>query len=385
MAMSGRDRMLCLIAGERPDRLPIHGVDGWAEAVERWCGEGMPCGASVSESLGLLDPDSGISLPLNLNMLPEFPIRVLEKDERHVLLVDEFGVTKRMMRNDFDRTGGHKLDAGAMSAMSHWVAFPVKDMATWKRIYEERFQPNVNGRLPEYWEAGKSEFMHKAKTRWVSLFCFPFFGLFGPIRELMGFEELVYAMADDPGLIHTIVDDLTGMWVSVFDQVLCDGIRLDQITLFEDMCSTRAPLVSPSMFCEFFSPGYRKLIGVLRELGVHLICVDTDGNGWKILPELMATGVRGVSPCEVHAGMDAEALRETFPELYLQGGIAKGELARGAEQIDLEVERRFRTAWAHGRYVPNLDHLAPPDISWTNMQHYAERYLELVHQPVEAE
>ena len=381
MTMTGRERMLTIVAGEKPDRLPIRGVGGWAEAVERWHSEGMPCGASESEALGLVDPDGGIDLPLNLNMVPGFPVRVLEKDERHVLLVDEFGVTKRMMRDDFDRTGGCKVEAGSMSAMSHWLAFPVKDMTSWKQIYEERFQPDVRSRLPVNWGADKAEFIRKAKTRWVSFFCFPFFGLLGPIRELMGFEGVVYAMADDPDLIHTIVDDLTDMWVSVFDQVLHDGVRLDQVMLFEDMCSTRAPLVGPSMFHEFFSPGYRKLISVLRSLGVNLVCVDTDGNGWKIVPELLSTGVRGLSPCEVHAGMEAEPLREAFPELYLQGGIAKGALVLGHEQIDVEVERRFRTAWAYGRYVPSLDHLAPPDISWSNMQHYAGRCLELVDEP----
>jgi hypothetical protein len=58
----------------------------------------MPKGAEPSQALGLVDPDGPISLPLNLNMVPEFPIQVVEQDERYVVLTDEFGVTKKMLR-----------------------------------------------------------------------------------------------------------------------------------------------------------------------------------------------------------------------------------------------------------------------------------------------
>jgi len=78
-----------------------------------------------------------------------------------------------------------------------------------------------------------------------------------------------------------------------------------------------------------------------------------------------------------HRALGTGRLREAFPDLFLNGGIAKGALAKGIAEIDAEVESRFRTAWAHGRYTPALDHLAPPDIPYANAQHYARRYLEL--------
>lgn len=375
--MTGRERMQAVVAGERPDRLPIQGVDGWAETIERWEREGMPKGVAPGQALGLVDPDGPISLPLNLNMVPEFPIRIIEQDERYVVLTDEFGVTKRMLRADFEQSGGRKTAAGQMSAMSQWLEFPVKDLASWKAIFETRFQPTLAGRLPPDWVERKKDFIREAQDRWVTYFCFPLVGFFGPLRELMGFERLVFAMVDEPALIHTMISDLTDFWLSAFDQVLRDGVRLDQITFFEDMCSTQAPLIGPTMFREFLAPGYRKVIGGLKEMGVRLFCMDTDGNAWALIPEMIAVGLNGISPCEVQAGMDAGRLREAFPDLFLNGGIAKGALAKGTAEIDAEVESRFRTAWAHGRYTPALDHLAPPDIPYANAQHYARRYLEL--------
>lgn len=379
--MNGRERMRAILAGEGFDRLPIRGIGGWAEAIERWKTEGMPDDVAPGEALGLIDPDGSMELPLNLNMVPAFPIRILEKSERYVFLVDEFGVTKKMLRSDFERTDGFKKAAGSMSAMSEWLDFPVKDLASWKAIYEERFQPNIENRLPDDWQAEKASFVQEAEARWITFFCFPLVGFFGPLRELMGLEHLIFTMVDDPALIHTIIDDLTDFWLASFDLVLRDGVRLDQITFFEDMCSTRAPLIGPKMFREFLSPGYSEVIGGLREMGVSLFVMDTDGNAWAILPEMIAAGVNGISPCEVQAGMDAENLREAFPGFFLNGGIAKGALTKGPAEVDAEMECRFQTAWKGGRYTPSLDHGAPPDIPWANLQHYAHRYLELAAGP----
>ena len=376
--MTGRERMEALLCGARPDRLPIGGIDAWAEAVERWRREGMPDGVTASETLGLVDPDGPLELPLNLNMEPEIPVQILDKGDRYVVLIDEFGVKKRMLREDFDRSGGYKTAAGDMSAMSEWLDMPVKDLASWKALYEERFQPNVEDRLPEDWgRGGRADFIRRSEERWVTFFCFPLVGMFGPLRELMGFETLLFNMVDNADLIHTILDDLTSFWLASFDQVLGQGVRLDQITFFEDMCSTRTSLISPSMFREFLSPAYTKMIEGLSDMGVRVFAMDTDGNAWPILPEMISAGLNGVSPCEVHAGMDAGKLREAFPELYLNGGIAKGALTKGPTEIDSEIEDRFEVAWQYGRYTPSLDHLAPPDIPWVNVQHYARRYLEL--------
>ena len=141
----------------------------------------------------------------------------------------------------------------------------------------------------------KPQLVREAQARWVTFFCFPLFGLFGPMREMMGPEGLLFALVDQPALVHTIVDDLTDFWLASFDKTLRDGVRLDQITFFEDMCATKASLISPAMFREFLSPGYRKAIGGLKEMGVSLFCMDTDGNARKIIPEMMAAGINGLA------------------------------------------------------------------------------------------
>ena len=135
--------------------------------------------------------------------------------------------------------------------------------------------------------------------------------------------------------------------------------------------------MGPAMFAEFIAPGYRRLVGALREMGASHVFIDTDGNAWGLIPEMIACGVTGTHPCEAQAAMDVARLRERFPDFCLDGGIDKRALVASVGDVDAEVERCLQVAWKHGRYSPVLDHCAPPDISWANIRRYAERCLEL--------
>lgn len=367
--MNGRELMQAIFAGEPFERLPVPGIYPWAEAEERWHREGLPYGKDCNDALGLISEDRE-EFPLDINMVPRLEIKVLGVDEDYVTLVDEYGITKRMLRADFSRSGGFMDAAGAMSSMSHWIDFPVKTLADWRPLYEQRFRPSLEGRLPADWDMRKLEWKERCRTRWVDFFCFPLGGLFGGLRQLMGLEGLIYAIADDPALIHTIVDDLSEFWLGTFDVALRDA-RIDRIMFFEDMCATKGPLIGPAMYREFIAPGYRKLVGELHSMGVQELWADSDGNFAPLLPEVMSCGFTGISPCEINSGMYPEELHEAFPRLNMAGGIDKRVLARGAADIEAEIVRRYRAAWANGHYVPSLDHGAPPDIPWVNAGHYA--------------
>ena len=370
--MNGRERHQAVFAGEVVDRLPLCHLVAWGETKERWRGEGLGADEDPGEAIGLVK-DEGARVPLNLNMHPLFEIEVIARSERYVTLVDEFGVTKKMLRSDFERSGGLKSAAVDTSSMSQWLDHPVCNMASWKALHEERFRPTREGRVPDNWDEEKGRFGDVADTRWVQHFSFPFGGLFSAVRELMGLEGAIFAMADDPGLVHTIVADLSRFYLEAFALVIPE-IRLDQVTCFEDMCSKTAPLISPATFREFFRPAYESYIGGLKEMGVEQVFIDTDGDARLIIPELMECGFTGVSPCEIKAGMDPGALRDAHPALCCAGGIDKVAVANGGDVLEREFERRFRTAWDRGRYTPSLDHSAPPDISWDNMQHFARLF-----------
>ncbi|MBT3271631.1 MAG: hypothetical protein HN368_00635, partial [Spirochaetales bacterium] len=242
--MNGREIYQAIYSGEKFDRIPISGIGGWTETLERWRGEGLGPDESPNTATGMVSDDT-MSLRLNLNMYPLFDIRVLNRDDRYVTLVDEYGVTKKMIRADFERSDGRMAEAGATSGMSHWLDFPVKDVRSWKEIFEERFRAGSAGRCLYDTDDQKAEQKALARARWVQHFSFPFGGLFSAVRQLMGLEGAVFAMADNPDLIHIIISDLSDFYSEAY-ALLVPDFRLDKVTCFEDMCSNRAPLISPA-------------------------------------------------------------------------------------------------------------------------------------------
>ena len=367
-----------IYSGDVFDRLPASRIGAWAETVERWHSEGLPRDTDPNDVVGLVSDDA-VALDVNLNMYPMYDIKVLETDGDHVTLIDEYGVTKKMIRADFNRSGGKMSAAGTTSGMSHWLQFPVSDMYSWKAVFEQRFNAERDGRIGYQTAKDIADVKNLVETRWVRHFSFPFGGFFSATRQLMGLEGMIYAMNDDPDLIHAIVSDLSLFYADTMALIVPE-VRLDMIMCFEDMCSNRAPLISPAMFNEFFAPGYKKYFGALRELGVQHFFIDTDGDSRLIIPALLECGFTGLHPCEAKAGMNPAPLLETYPQLSCNGGIDKMAVAIGGDALEREMKEKFATAWEFGRYTPGLDHGFPPDISWNNAQEYARLFLELSNQ-----
>ena len=188
--MNGRGLFTAIFAGEKVDRLPPPGIGPWGQTLQRWHGEGLGEGEDFYRKLGFKWDEPAATLPLNLNMAPTFEVKVLARDDRYVTLVDEYGVTKKMIRDDFERSGGLKSNAGATSGMSQWLDFPVKDLRTWKELRESRFRSdNIRDRLPDDWfNGGRERHVEHAQTRWVEYFVFPLVGFFGPMRVRWGWR-----------------------------------------------------------------------------------------------------------------------------------------------------------------------------------------------------
>jgi uroporphyrinogen decarboxylase len=98
--------------------------------------------------------------------------------------------------------------------------------------------------------------------------------------------------------------------------------------------------------------------------------VDTDGNPDLIAPLMIAAGVNLLFPMEVAAGCDVNVWRRKYPALAMLGGIDKRALTEGPAGIDQELER-VRPVVELGRYIPDLDHLIPDNVSWPSYEYYA--------------
>ena len=167
------------------------------------------------------------------------------------------------------------------------------------------------------------------------------------------------------------------VWLAMLEEVV-SKVALDYVYIWEDMAYKNGPLMSPRLFREFNVPYYKRVTDFLRAHGVDIIFVDTDGDCRLLIPGFLEGGIAGLYPFEVMAGMDVVEVRKQYPQLLIQGGVDKTKIARGREAIDAELDAKLPFMLSHGGYVPFVDHLVPPSVSWEDYQYYRARVREYV-------
>jgi uroporphyrinogen decarboxylase len=360
--MTHRERFLATVFDRPRDRAPYWLYWWiWNATWERWQREGLPADfksfADVRAHFGA--DEVWKVVPVKLGPLPDFSMKVAE-DADSVTYLDSWGIKRRNLKGD--------------EGMSEFIDWPVKTRTDWARYRDERLDPADPRRLAGDWREQARAWMAAGIP--IQLGTFPDTGSFGTLRWLLGDEECLVAFCAEPDWVHEIMDHLTTLWLEVFGRVVRE-VRVDVIHLWEDMCGKQGPLISPAHWREFIAPCYRRIRAFAQAHDIPVLSVDTDGQPDLIVPPMLETGVNLLFPMEAAAGADVNIFRKKYPGLALMGGIDKRALALGPAAIDAELER-IRPALESGRYIPDLDHHVPPDVSWPNFRHYATRLREMV-------
>lgn len=358
--MTDRERFINCILGEPVDRPPFWLMWGpWGTAWQRWEREGKP--AEITDHRSFWQPDAVPHVvPVKVGPCPVFDTAVVEENEHTFIFHDTWGIKRRDIK-------------GSMS-MPEFLEFPVKNRRDWEQYKEEHLDPAHPDRLAGDWLAQARAW--EAAEVPIQLGNYPDTGLFGGLRWLLGDEECLYAFCMQPDLVHDIMEHLTEVCLAVWSRVVTE-VRVDVIHIWEDMCGRSGPLIGPDQWREFMGPGYRRIKAFADEHNIPIISVDTDGMPDPIIPPMIEAGVNMLFPFEVAAGCDVNDFRKRYPALGMMGGIDKRALADSPEAIDRELER-IRPAMETGRYIPELDHLVPDDVSWVNYSHYCEALKRLV-------
>ena len=350
--MTDRERFLACVLGEPVDRPPFWLMWGpWGTTLKRWQAEGKPENA---DHRSLWDPDQPpITIPVNCGPCPTSDFTFVSEDAESVVFYDRWGIKRRNFKHH--------------ESMSEFLEWPVKTRSDWERYKAERLNPDHPDRVPVDLAERCREWVDKGYP--LQLGYYPDVTLFGGVRWLLGDEECLIAFCTMPDLIHDIMEHLTQLYLTVFEKVV-KQVRVDVIHVWEDMCGCHGPLIGPDFWREFMLPRYRRIKKFAENHNIPVLSVDTDGQPDLIVPPMMEAGVNLLFPLEVAAGCDVNVYRKKYPELALMGGIDKRALAEGPAAIERELAR-IQPAIEMGRYIPDLDHLVPDDVSWSNYCHYA--------------
>lgn len=191
--------------------------------------------------------------------------------------------------------------------------------------------------------------------------------LYWTLRDMCGFEGLSMMFYDQPKLVHEMMEYWTWFLMELLREPLSQ-IKVDHLILNEDMAYKGQSMISPAHMKEFMLPRYRKLYQFLKEHGVEVVDMDSDGYNGQILDAMyrpedgLGRVMDGIQPIEIAAGNDPETILRENPGIYIQGGIDKRELRFGKEQARAEIAKRYRVAREYGGYIPSVDHGVPPDV-----------------------
>jgi len=364
------DRYYRVYTYQEVDRVPDLEFGYWPQTIRRWLREGLPLQMTPDETSHMFSPKlnqflglegEGVYCGPRLHMNPPFEEKVIERKSGSVVMRGSDGIVAERYLHESDE-----------SSIPHFLDFPVKTPDDWKAM-KQRFDPDDPARRPRPQEF---DYLRKGVAAGKAV-TFGGCGFYGQLRNWMGFHNLSLAFYDYPGMIHEMVDLWAELFVRALD-AMPDDIPIDQVSWWEDMASRNGPFVSPRMFREFLQGGYHRVMEAAKKRGCLLGVVDCDGNPHDIVANWIEEGVNIMFPLEVAAGCDAFAWREEFGlELRLRGGIAKAPLVRGRAAIDAEMER-IKPLLDQGGYIPHLDHLVPPDISYDNYRYYREKKLKLI-------
>lgn len=361
--MNERERFLACILGRPLDRPPFFLHWGpWGRTWQRWEQEGRPKALQRFEDVrAFFGADSPPQVvPVHCGPYPLIEREVLSEDDESCTYIDGWGIVRQ--------------DLKAQESMSAFLKFPVQSRSDWARFRDQYLKPHP-GRLEGSWRESCGVWMDLGLP--IQLGSFPNVGIFGSYRWLLGDEECLIALHDDPELVRDIMEHMTDLYLSIFEQVVRE-VRVDVIHLWEDMCSRNGPLLSPAHFVRFISPCYRRIRQFAGEHGIEVISVDTDGDPRLLITPMMEAGINLLFPFEVAAGCDVNEIRKHWPSLGIMGGVDKRTLAEGPAAIDAEIER-IQPALQAGRYLPDTDHLIPSDVSWDNYTYYAQNMRQAIY------
>jgi uroporphyrinogen decarboxylase len=291
-------------------------------------------------------------------LVPLFEEQVIEESGQYRVKRTEFGTVIKQFKD-------------GQSALPQFLEFPVRDMRTFEDI-KWRLDPATPERLGADWEQSAHVY-HASEVPVYVYVCGPF----GTARHLLGFENLMLAYYDAPELIHAIGEHWVTLHTALLERITASA-TIDAIYFWEDMAYRNGPMIGPTLFKEFMSPYYKRVIDCARSLGIEVFEVDSDGNVAVLLPLFIEAGVNMFLPFEVQAGMDIREIRGRYGNaLVIEGGLDKRKLAFDFNAIREEVESKVPLLLQEGGYVPALDHAVPPDVPLENFEFFLKLVREI--------
>jgi uroporphyrinogen decarboxylase len=369
--MNARERVLCALSHQEPDRVPI---DFAGTGVSTICFQAYddlrrhlgleprpfnPDNLGGGTWAGVVAPHSDVyeRLHSDVQMIgmgdPDTWQLMVEYGEHFDTYIDEWGT--RVYRPK----GGHYFD---------YREFPIKQ-GTLEALNSWKHWPDPSN--PGRWRGFRQRCLDaRATGRAITAFSVFGGGIFEQPARVMPMEEYLMGILDPKfadailGIMYDIYYEAT---VRMLEEV---GDILDVWVYWDDLSGQRAPLVSPTWYKRHLMPLHRKLFDKVKSMTHAKIFFHCCGAARPWIPYLVDVGVDILNPVQISAeGMDPFGLKHDFgKDIVFWGGACnpQGALAFGTpEEVREEVRRNIDALAPGGGFVfanvHNIQNLVPPE------------------------
>lgn len=192
------------------------------------------------------------------------------------------------------------------------------------------------------------------------------FSLFERAWSLVGMEQLMVLMHEDPPFVHELLDRINAWNLEVIR--LAAPLKIDAVHFGDDWGSQLGPLISPQQWQSFIAPRLRALCDACHQQGL-LVSLHCCGNVEVLMEEICAAGVDVFDPFQPEA-MDLRTLRERFRgRMAFWGGLSvQRTMPYGTPaEVEAETQALLRDLGAGGGYILSPAHSLSGDVPPENI------------------
>ncbi len=366
--MNARERYLETLLFGRPDRIPLNPGGARESTLSRWRREGLPEDVKdynryAYELAGgtLPPPECGPGFNVCERMMPMFEEKIIEEKADSRVVQDWKGNVCEIGKEFTPEYLRKAIDF----CTRRWIKCPVENRQDWEAM-KKRYDADAPGRLPKK----ADELKHALAERRHPL-VIHFSGPFWQLREWLGFEQLCMAFYDQPELVQDMLDFWCDYILRLLKRTL-EYVTPDCVHLSEDMAYKNFSMISPEMTRRHLLPVWATWGEAVREAGVPIYAMDSDGFIGELIPLWIDAGFNACDPIEVAAGNDINEFRKQFgSSMAFSGGVDKRLMAKGGKDIEAEIAR-LTPLIREGGYIPSCDHGVPADVSWPDYCYYVK-------------
>lgn len=205
---------------------------------------------------------------------------------------------------------------------------------------------------------------------------------------LRGVEPWLIDLAANLDFAQALLSKVTGLQLAAVVKLLEEaGDYIDVLVMGDDLGSQHAPLISPQMYRQLVKPHHAELIAAIKSRTQAKVFYHSDGNIYPLMNDLIELGVDLLNPVQVSArdmGDTARLKREFGDRLSFCGAIDTQSVLPFGTPADVrqEVRRRIRDLGPGGGYILAAVHCIQPDVPPENVCALFEEALKAGRYPL---